>query len=362
MKKRLFAVAGLLMTLPAFSQTPDEKPCLNCGEVGGKHKSDCIFGDKELLDQIFTKEDEGYISADDACAADTFVVDFNNKEQILLFKDPKVKRCAMAWDKNKDGKLSVGEAEEVTKLVLMYPSRKDMFMISTYDDLRFFPNLEYLDAGKSFVEVIDLSHNPRLKEINLYGCQWPGLKEVRYAEGVKMVYKPSQDPWKRAHGIYDSWSVFVRENLVDKDEDLSAYRDKNDSIFIENESFRDRCFSMGADRNYDGIITACEAEEVGTLDFNEAETVEGPRFITDFSELRYFPRLHTLRTGTTYIDKLDLSNNLMLKEVDASRCKALTTIVLAKGCNPHIIMPEHIYKGKAPRIVRVKPSKQIRQN
>lgn len=375
MKRVIIILLNLFILLVWFpkegrAQVVNEPVCAFCGEPIDKHKPDCIQGDSQLLEELFPREEP----ATGGNAADSFVVDFNNKEQILLFKDPKVKRCALAWDGNKDGELTVGEAETVIGLWLMFPHRKDMFVISCYDDLRFFPNLEYLHAGKSWrVEVIDLSHNPKLKEVNLYYCDRKTLKEVRYAEGLTMVQKPSRD-----RDFFDEPDVFVRVDLADKPEALPSYRYrvKSDSIVIEGEdfskysvdvnsilieddAFRLSCLARGADRNNDYNITSYEAELVGTLDFNETENTGGPTLNTDFSELRYFPRLHTLRTGTTYIDTLDLSKNLLLKEVDASRCQSLTTIILAEGCQPHIIMPVHSYQGQAPKIIRVKPSKEL---
>lgn len=319
MKKIFLTAAGLLMAIITYAQTPDNPVCIYCGvelKTGESHKPDCIYSDSEVLDNIFSAS----LPAADGDDANTFVVDFSNKAQILLFKDASVKRCALEqWDENNDGKLTVGEAEKATRLWLMFPSRKDMFVINTYDDMRFFPNLEYLNAGKAWkVEIIDLSNNPKLKEVDLSFCLYSDSKKVKYAEGLTMVPKPSDDPWKRANSIYDNDNVYIREDLIDKS--------KN-------------------------------PENVEILDFNPKDGTDWPIHINDFSALRHFPRLRILRTGDSYVDTLDLSNNPLLEEVDASRCQALTTIILAKGQKPHIVMPEHRYKGRKPKIIHIKTSK-----
>lgn len=220
MKKTILIAAGWLMAVLTYAQTPEgtEYGCLYCGETAGQHKPNCIYTNPELLEQMFS---DGKPKVD-AAAADTFMVDFNNKEQILQFKDRNVKWCALnMWDANKDGELTVGEAEAATRLMLMYPNRKNMFMISTYDDLRFFPNLEYLDAGASRVTAIDLSHNPKLQEVNLYNLDWSKQVEVKYAPGVRMVPKTSTDPWNPAYGTGDS-HIYIKESLVEMNKDVQV--------------------------------------------------------------------------------------------------------------------------------------------
>lgn len=305
MKKTMAIATGLLASVLVCAQTPNPV-CAYCGEpVGTTHKQGCIYSLQE------TAED---VSSSPLSAADTFIVDFNNKEQILQFENPKVKECALGeWDENHDGELTVGEAEKVTRLWLMFPNRRDMFVIADYSDLRFFPHLEYLHAGNAWhVDTIDLSHNPQLKEVNLYHAN---VKVVRYAEGLTMVPKPSDDPWDRARDInFDTPGTFVRADLIDKSKD---------------------------------------PENVEILDFTPKDSTMLPRRIGNFTPLRLFPRLRILRTGAAYTDTLDLSQNTLIEEVDASLCLRLTTIVLAKGQNPRIIMPKHRNKGRKPRIIRL---------
>ena len=60
--------------------------------------------------------------------------------QNLQFREQRIKERA---DLDKDGKVSLQEAQAITNLSLM-AARIDMFSIKSYEDLRHFPNLEYL--------------------------------------------------------------------------------------------------------------------------------------------------------------------------------------------------------------------------
>ena len=176
MKKALSTVLGCFMAVLTYAQTPAEPVCIYCGEPITRHKPDCIQADTQLLDSIFGKPDTK------GCMADSFVVDYTNKEQILPFKDPKVKACALQkWDTDQDGELTVDEALRATELSLQYPHRRNMFAISAYDDLRFFPNLQRLHAGHSWVPVIDLCHCTSLKELDLSKCH--ALTTIILSEG-----------------------------------------------------------------------------------------------------------------------------------------------------------------------------------
>ena len=73
--------------------------------------------------------------------------------------------------------------------------------------------------------------------------------------------------------------------------------------------------------------------------------------INSYDDLKYFPKLAYLHAGSSRADTLDLSKNPDLKVLDVSDCRALTTIILAKGCNPEIIMPRNLYDGKEPEVI-----------
>ena len=59
--------------------------------------------------------------------------------------------------------------------------------IKSYEDLQNFPNLEYFHAGMTYLETIDLSCLPKLKELDLSDCRM--LKTVVLAKGCKPEIK-----------------------------------------------------------------------------------------------------------------------------------------------------------------------------
>lgn len=89
-------------------------------------------------------------------------------------------------DANKDGVITAIEAKAVTNLSLMN-FKSFMRNIKSYDDLKYFPNLQSFHAGYTYVETIDLSCCPMLKELDLSDCRM--LKEVILAEGCKPEIK-----------------------------------------------------------------------------------------------------------------------------------------------------------------------------
>jgi hypothetical protein len=59
--------------------------------------------------------------------------------------------------------------------------------IKSYEDLKFFPNLEYLHAGMTYVDTLDVSCCPKLKELDLRDCRM--LKTIVLAKGCKPEIK-----------------------------------------------------------------------------------------------------------------------------------------------------------------------------
>ena len=60
-------------------------------------------------------------------------------------------------------------------------------VFKNYDDLKYFPNLEYFHAGTSYAETVDLSACKKLKELDLSDCRM--LKKIILAKGCKPTIK-----------------------------------------------------------------------------------------------------------------------------------------------------------------------------
>lgn len=106
----------------------------------------------------------------------------------FMFKDDAIKDFCLRnkVDVDKDGVISKEEAAAVTRLSLMN-FKSFMRNIKSYDDLQYFPNLEYFHAGMTYLETIDLSCLPKLKELDLSDCRM--LKTIVLAKGCKPEIK-----------------------------------------------------------------------------------------------------------------------------------------------------------------------------
>lgn len=89
-------------------------------------------------------------------------------------------------DADQNGEISIDEAKAVTKLSLMC-FKSFIRFIKNYDDLKYFPNLEYFHAGTSYAETVDLSACKKLKEVDLSDCRM--LKKIILAKGCKPTIK-----------------------------------------------------------------------------------------------------------------------------------------------------------------------------
>lgn len=117
------------------------------------------------------------------------VVFYNEKpDASFMFKDDAIKNFCLRnkVDADKDGVISKEEAAAVTRLSLMN-FKSFMCNIKSYEDLQNFPNLEYFHAGMTYLETIDLSCLPKLKELDLSDCRM--LKTIVLAKGCKPEIK-----------------------------------------------------------------------------------------------------------------------------------------------------------------------------
>ena len=105
-----------------------------------------------------------------------------------MFKDSGIKDFCLRnkVDANHDGEISVPEAEMLTRLSFMN-FRSFIRNIKDYEDLKYFPNIEYFHAGMTYLETVDLSSCKKLKEVDLSDCRM--LKTVVLAKGCKPEIK-----------------------------------------------------------------------------------------------------------------------------------------------------------------------------
>ena len=89
-------------------------------------------------------------------------------------------------DADQNGEISIDEAKAVTKLSLMN-FKSFIRNIKSYEDLKYFPNLEYFHAGYTYAETLDLSCLKKLKELDVSDCRM--LKTIILAKGCKPTIK-----------------------------------------------------------------------------------------------------------------------------------------------------------------------------
>ena len=117
-----------------------------------------------------------------------------NDEVIRITDEDLFSQCFVDCDADSDGIVTIAEAENVKLLALDKGGRLNI--IEDYTFLQYFPNLEALSVGNTTLELIDLSANPLLKQLNLQNALWiktlilaPNchLEEILYPYGVDSV-------------------------------------------------------------------------------------------------------------------------------------------------------------------------------
>ena len=123
----------------------------------------------------------------------------------------------------------------------------------------------------------------------------------------------------------------------------------DDPIIFVDEGIKDFCLRnkhIDADKNGEvSWIEAHEAKELSLMNFKSFI-----RNIKSYEDLKYFPSLKYIHLGFTYVEDIDLSCCPNLKEIDASDCRMLRTIILDGACNPEIKFPVP-YKGVPAKVV-----------
>jgi Leucine-rich repeat (LRR) protein len=114
-----------------------------------------------------------------------FTVEVKELPSGIAFEDEGFKEFCLRDKRlnvDKDNMITEKEAKAATRLSLMN-FKSFIRNIKSYADLKYFPNLEYLHAGMTYVETLDVSCCPKLKELDASDCRM--LKEILLVEGCK---------------------------------------------------------------------------------------------------------------------------------------------------------------------------------
>ena len=134
----------------------------------------------------------------------------------------------------------------------------------------------------------------------------------------------------------------------------SAQTESDSLISFADEGLKTFCIKFNRiDTNKDQEISLGEAAASTRLSLMVYKSFMQP--IKDYRDLAFFPNLQYLHAGLSYADTLDLSNNPLLEEIDASDCRKLSVIILRKGCKPEI--KTGYWKGEKPKIIYKKKKK-----
>lgn len=91
------------------------------------------------------------------------------------------------------------------------------------------------------------------------------------------------------------------------------------------------------DTDRDGQLTREEAAAIQSLDLSS--TRSDLFTVRTYEDLRYMPNLRRLWTGTTRLDRIDLSANTQLEWIYIES-PSIQTLILARSCTPEIVMKQ----------------------
>lgn len=305
-------------------------------------------------------------------------------------------KCFELIDTNGDGIVTYAEAEAATALGLDRGGRLNI--IDDYEFLKFFPNLEVLSVGNTTLDEIDIHWLKKLKAVDVTNALWlkkiivggtvapeitgenlsdPSRETVKvefyvedpvarnlFQEGYQYVEPVKQDgetfyvvSKNDVGGPYGLWhngklevpceynlDVLKQNYFTVKMEEI-----KEPVVAFKDEAIKEFCLrNKKVDLDKDGEISLQEAKALTKLSLMNFKSFM--RVIKSYEDLKYFPNLEYFDAGMTYAETLDLSCLPKLKELDASDCRMLKTIILAKGCKPVIKYPV-AYKGVKANVV-----------
>ena len=305
-------------------------------------------------------------------------------------------QCFAPCDTNGDGVVTYGEAATATMLSLDRGGRLNI--IEDYGFLKHFPNLTALALGNTTVEVVDLHHLTKLKLVDVTHALWlkkiivggdmapeitgeshddPMREAIKvefyvddpvvrslFDEGYNYVEPVRQDGdtyyvVSKETGVYGLWHNGKLEVPCSYNYDVlkqnyftvSMSEITGSNIVFADEAFKAFCLFHKLDVNGDKEMSIDEAKAQTRLSLMNFKSLM--RTVKTYEDLQYFPNLEYFHAGMSYVDTLDVSCCPKLKELDASDCRKLQVIVLAKGCKPEIKYPV-AWKGENPKLVYAK--------
>lgn len=316
----------------------------------------------------------------------------NDSDVIISLKEFSIfNNCFADLDTNGDQVVDAAEAAAATKLSLERGGRSNI--ISDYSFLKHFPNLEAFSVGTTSLEIIDMHYLTKLKVVNVVNAPWlktiivggdkapeitgqspdnkpigvifykeaPEAREL-FKDGYSYVEPINQDgetyyivgKEEGAFGLWHNGKLEVpcqysidtiKQNYITKGQ-IVEITDGN--LTFVDQGIKDFCLrTKEINTNNDEEITVEEAKAATHLSLMVFKSFI--RNIKSYEDLKYFPNLTYFHAGLTYLETLDVSCCPNLKELDATDCRMLKTIVLAKGCKPEIKFPV-AYKGVKAKV------------
>ena len=272
-----------------------------------------------------------------------------NNTFIKIEEENMFSKCFAPCDTNGDGIVTYAEAEATTVLGLETGGRLNI--IEDYSFLKYFPNLEAISVGNTTVEEIDLSHQTKLKVVNVTNALWLKKIIVSGKEAPEVTGVPENDSTRSKVEIVMKNGCCKEKTegcCKDKSDGCCKKKDGSQNIVFQDESIKAFCLRNKVDTNKDGEISLDEAKATTKLSLMNFKSFM--RTIKSYEDLQFFPNLEYFDAGMTYAETIDLSGCPKLKELDLSDCRMLKTIVLAKGCKPEMKYPV-AYKGEKAKIV-----------
>lgn len=257
-----------------------------------------------------------------ACMTSLSSMAQDNNVFITITSDNFFSHCFENCDTDGNGIVTYTEANKAEILGLDRGGRSNI--ITDYTFLKYFPNLKALSVGNTPVDSINLQNLTKLEHLSLANASW--LKKLVLAADCnpEIEYPRSDTQVEVVHAA------------------------KAETVAFADAGIRDFCLRNKVDTNNDGEVTVDEAALITRLSLMNFRSFM--RTIGSYDDLKYFPNIEYFHAGMTYQETLDLSCCEKLKEVDASDCRMLKTIILAKGCKPEIKYPV-AYKGEQAKVI-----------
>ena len=168
-------------------------------------------------------------------------------------------------DEDEDGVLSAEEAAGVTELSFMYVE-DDLDdsnpMISSFQGIEFFPNLEDLDCSYNAIDELDVSKNTALVFLTCPGC---GLTKLDVSKNTKLVELGCYD---NSLSTIDVSACLDLETLICSNTDLTALdvskNTKLDTLYCDNNDLE----KLDISQNKELTALTCYNNHIKSLDLS----------------------------------------------------------------------------------------------